>query len=166
MVSQEDGLSWETSFHPTQIEEAVVEVETEGAAEMESENCGLLISSVDNGGGVVLLDHAYTKSAASEPAEETKQSREQLQQQNKQLLNELRNVKLKNRSIRAKLLDCEQKIKMLKQIAVPLQHFTGMAKELFENQIKNGPRREKNRAYSLKIIDFALIQRFYSNSGK
>ena len=150
-------------MHTTQIEEAVVEVETEGAAEIESENCGLLISSVNNGGGVVLLDHSYSKPAASEPA---KPSREQLQQQNRQLLNELRNVKLKNRSMRAKLLDWEQKIKMLKQIAIPIQQLTGMAKEILENQIKNGPRREKNRAYSLKIIDFALIQRFYSNSGK
>ena len=123
MVPQEDGLSWETSLHPTQIEEAVVEVEEEGSSEMESENCGLLISSVDNGGGVVLLDHAYSKPAASEPAEETKPSREQLQQQNKQLLNELRNVKLKNRSMRAKLLDWEQKIKMLKQIAAPTSKF-------------------------------------------
>jgi len=164
VVPQEDCLRWETSLHPTHIEEAVVEVETEGAAEMENENCGLLISSVNNGGGVVLLDHSYSKPAAFEPPKPI--SREQLQQQNRQLLNEFRNVKLKNRSMRAKLLDWEQKIKMLKQIAIPLQHLTEMAKEILENQIKNGQRREKNRAYNLKIIDFALIQRFYSNSGK
>ena len=101
VVLQGPGLHWEISLYPRKIEEAVVQVETERVPEMETENFEL-ITSVDNGGGVIILDHVYTKPAASESAEETKPSQEQLEKQNKQLLNELRNDKLKNRSMQTK----------------------------------------------------------------
>jgi len=61
--------------------------------------------------------------------------------------------------------DLEVKVKRLSECAVDMTSFSPTAKSLFVNEVTNSKLKPNNRSYSKEVIDFSLIQKFYSNSG-
>ncbi len=70
-----------------------------------------------------------------------------------------------NEKLQKELLESSKNLSTLKGMLWCQDSLSTAAKDIVVNELKNAGRKPKNRAYGDPIMNFAMVQKYFSNSG-